>query len=215
MFGDAITLATNGQSIGELLRQNANSVVLAHLQQGYNSLHVAALEDGTPIVRSRTVQDVLIEMSTGGVLFGDPAFVPFTKKFGARPVELSVKRRGESVYAALQVAGPLYHFFCGDQIIMWEEGKPSLRLETRVPLNDQYLADVRLASSTLGDVPHRLVAAQETHRGKQFAYVKASFEQPSMDRLMQLAQSGLSGTFEIKTVKTPAEASMVRREEAR
>ena len=46
MLGDAITLATAGESVGELMRNNSNSVVLAHLQQGDDELNVVELADG-------------------------------------------------------------------------------------------------------------------------------------------------------------------------
>jgi hypothetical protein len=214
MFGDAVTLATEGKSIGELLRENANSVVLAHLQSGYDGLHVAELADGAAIARDRTVKNTLIEMSTGGVLFGDPKFVPFKKSPGAHPLRLKVERKGKSIVAQVEVAGPLNHFFCGDQIVMWDERQPSLRLETIVPLGDRHVSDVRLVSISLGDMPHRLTAAAEEHAGKRFLHVKATFKQPTeMEQLMRLAAEGVTGTFEITTSDVPQDAAIVRREE--
>ena len=213
MFGDALTLATAGESVGELVRNNANSVVLAHLQQGYDGLHFVELADGAPIARKRKVQDMLIAMSTGGVLFGDPAYVPFKARSKAHPVQLTVDRKTDSILARIDVAGPMYHFFCSDQVVMWDETRPSIRLEAVVPLGGRYVEDVRLASSTLGDVPHRLTAATEEHNGQRFLHVKASFAQPEIKQLMQFAQDGLAGSFEIKTSSQPRDAAVVRRAE--
>jgi hypothetical protein len=215
MLGDAITLATEGESVGELLRNNANSVVLAHLQQGYDALHVDELTDKTPISRERKVRDVLIAMSTGGVLFGDPAYVPFKRQAGAHPARLNVAKKSDALVARVETAGPLYHFFCGDQIVMWDESQPSLRIEARVPLGDRYATDATLTSSTLGDVPHRLTAATEEHRGKRFLHVKASFAQPAMVQMMALAQKDVTGSFEIKTASEPRELLIVRRGETK
>jgi hypothetical protein len=213
MFGDAITLATEGQSTGELMRNNLNSVVLAHLQLGNNALQTASRSDNLPISRDRKVQDVLTAMSTGGVLFGDPAYVPFKRRPGAHPVQVAVRRSGKALHASVDVAGPLYHFFCSDQITMWDEGKPSLRIEARVPLGKLHAHDVKLASSTL-NVPYRLTAATEDHRGRRFLHVKASFEQPAMERMMQLAGNGVSSTFEVETSSEPSSATVFRREVA-
>jgi hypothetical protein len=215
MFGDAITLATAGQSIGELNRDNANNVVLAHLQQGYDGLKVAKLVDGQPIERDRTVQDTLIMMSTGAVLFGDPAFVPFKKRPGSHPVIRSIQRKGDPLVAKVEMVGPLYHFFSSDQISMWDENQPSLSVETKVPLGARYVSDVRLTNCTLGEEPFRLIAATEEHRGERFLHVKVSFKQPAVERMIQLAESGLSAEFAITTSDQAIDAKVVRREATR
>jgi hypothetical protein len=215
MLGDAVTIATEGQSIGELMRRNANSIVLAHLQQSHDELHVAELTGGAPIAREHAVRDTLIQMSTGAALFGDPAFVPFKKKPGAHPVRLSGKRRGERLEVRVDVTGPLFHFFCSDQVVMWNDQSPSLRFEAIVPLGAKNVADVRLVKSSLGDVPSRVIAAVEEHRGKRTLHVKASFEQPDADQLMQIAQKGVTCEFEIETSSEPHPTGILRHEATR
>jgi hypothetical protein len=214
MIGDAITLATAGESVGELWRKNANSVVLAQLQQGRDELNIAEVADGEPIARKRKTQDILTSMSTGGVLFGDPAFVPFAAQAGAHPAQVKVVRKANSLLAEVEVVGPLFHLFCSDQIVMWDDKTPSMRLEAVVPLGDRHVKGVRLVRSSFGEVPHRLTAATEEHAGQRFAHVKASFAQPEMQQMMQLAQTGAMGTFEIITTDKRQESAIVRHAEA-
>jgi hypothetical protein len=71
-----------------------------------------------------------------------------------------------------------------------------------------------LLRSSLGDVPHRLTAAEERHQGKTFLRVKASFKQPAVEQMVQLAQSGLSATFEIKMSNGPHKFGVMRHEAA-
>jgi hypothetical protein len=215
MLGDAVTIATEGHSIGELMRRNANSIVLAHLQQSHDQLQITELTDGKPITNDRTVRDTLIEMSTGAALFGDPAFVPFKKQPGAHPVRLTGKRRGDRLTVKVDVSGPLFHFFCSDQVAMWDDKNQSLRFEAIVPLGARNFADVRLVKSSLGDAPHRVTAAVEEHRGKRSLHVKASFEQPDAAQLMQVAQNGLSCKFAIETSDEPHPTGILRHEETR
>ncbi len=85
MLGDSMILATSGETLGELRRQDGNSVVLAHLQQGFASLQIKDVTADTPLVRNRKTQDLLLAMSTGGLLFGDPACRPFAAKQNADP----------------------------------------------------------------------------------------------------------------------------------
>ena len=46
MLGDAMTAAIAGQSLGELRRVDGNSVIVAHLQHGFDTLQIHQEIDG-------------------------------------------------------------------------------------------------------------------------------------------------------------------------
>jgi hypothetical protein len=176
---------------------------------------VDEIADGTPIKRDRKTQDILTAMSTGGVLFGDPAYVPFKPRPGAHPVQVTVDRHADAIDARVHIAGPLYHFFCSDQVIMWDEKSPSIRIEAVVPLKGRFVKDVRLVDTTLGNAAYRLTAATEEHDGARYAHVKATFAQPEQARMMSLVGEGLAANLQILTSNQRQQEKILRRTEDR
>ena len=48
-------------------------------------------------------------------------------------------------------------------------------------------------------MPYKQVAALESHGGKRFCRLKATFRRPEMLKLMAMARTGVSGKFELTT----------------
>jgi hypothetical protein len=211
MLGDSMIVATSGATLGELRRQDGNSIVLTHLQQGFDSLQIKEMTADAPLARDRKTQDFLIAMSTGGLLFGDPACKPFAAKENSDPRVTTISEKTGILEARVEVTGPLWHFFCSDQIVMWDEQTPSFKIESTIPLGSRYAKDVRLKDSSFGDVPHQLVAVVEQHNDERRLHVKASFKQPAMPELMKLSRSGVFGTFEVTLSDEASSDAVIRR----
>ncbi len=213
LFGDAIAIATSGNTLGELRRRDANSVVLSHLQQGYDSLHIDIQSEGTPLDRNRSVQALLVQMSTGGMLVGDPMFRPFAGKPDADPRQVQLESTDSGMRAKVTVAGPLWHFFCSDQVTMWDETNPSMRIEFAIPWDDRGVRGLRVVSSSFGEVPHRWLAVMEEHRGKRWLHVKVTSKQPAMESLTKIGTTGVSATLEIDTNDSKDQGAILLRGE--
>jgi len=216
MMGDAMLVASAGQSVGELQRENANSVVLAHLLSGSDTVEIKEFTDGDVLPADRTPGEIVRAMSTGGLLIGDPAFTPFRKKKDANPVSQTVDSKNDRILVDLHIGTPIFHFFASEPINYWDDRSPAMRLETTVPIDDLKILDVRLVESSFGDAPYRLVAAVEMHEGKRFVRLKAVFERPATGKLQRLVASGIKGRFEVLTtagdVDTDTSKKIIRRE---
>ena len=211
MMGDALFVATSGKSMGQLRQEDANSIVLAHLLSGSDSLQISEASDGTSIVPNRKPGESVRRWSTGGILIGDPAFHPFSKKPGSDPRIQIVTRKEDRILVDVKVVTPLFHFYCSDQHTYWEDSQPAMRLEAAVPLDDCIVKDVQLISSSFGDADHRLVAAVDVENGKRILRIKANFAQPSMEQLQKLSMSGVVGQFEILISKEATSSTSDRR----
>ena len=134
MFGDAIHLASNGKSVGELQKESANSIVLAHLLTGDQRLNFEPVVDGQAIERNRLPGDIVKRMSTGGILVGDPAFKPFAGKEDSDPCIQSVENTNDRTIVTTTIKTPLHHMHTSEPINYWEKKSAAVRLETVVPL---------------------------------------------------------------------------------
>ncbi len=197
MMGDAVLVAISGKSMGQLRQQDANSIVLAHLLSGSDSLQTSEASDGTRMDPNRKPGELVRQWSTGGILIGDPAYHPFLEKSNADPRIQAVTRKEDRILVDVKVVTPLFHFYCVDQLNYWKDLEPAMRLEAAVPLDDCIVKDVQLISSSFGDADHRLVAVVDVEDGKRILRIKANFSQPSMAQLQRLSKSGVNGQFEI------------------
>ncbi len=198
MMGDALLVASSGQSIGELWRQHLNSVVLAHLVSGADRLVASPIDDGDALNRQRTPAETVLKMSTGGMLIGDPAFRRFEKRDDSDPRVTAVTRQGDDIRVDVRITTSTFHFFAGEPINYWNDRDPAMRLETVIEIGDKQVKSVKLLKSNLGDAPHRLAAAIETHGNQRLLRMKAIVAQPGMLQLRLLSMTGLTGTFEIR-----------------
>lgn len=209
MFADMVSTATQGISLGELQRAQTNRVILAHLQQGFDEVNVPSEIDGASLDAERDVQAILIEMSTGGILFGDPACVPFEAMSGQHPVKIDVQTAGDHRMVDIHVDG-VWHNFVGEQINMWD-GKPTYRLEARIPLGDRHVENIELVELNVSNKKHRIVGVVEEHGGERVLYMKMNFPMQQPSTWSQLFKRGISAKFDVKLTDAP-QPSIIRRE---
>ncbi len=195
MFADMLALATEGISIGEQRRRQANSVVLTHLGQDLTETGFEMVHDGQTLdARSRSTDEIVRGMSTGSLLFGDPATKPFRKTRGAYPVETRVRNEGNGLRVDVKVAGPLWHWFCSDQL-----EQANMKIETRIAVAASGVKSVTVKKLPFGEShsAKKVTAAIETHGGKHFLHVKAAFRRPDQGDLMRYTQ-GVTARFSVE-----------------
>jgi len=216
MLGDALLVASSGKSIGEYWRQNSNSTVLAHLHRGFDKLEINEIQDGAKLKSGRTPEEVVLPMSTGGIVIGDPAFCPFAVKPDSDPRTSTVRQEGSKLIVDVEVTTPTLHFYAGEPINYWNGRGPAWRLETTVDIGDDHMQAVKLTKLNAGDIEGKLVAAVEVNRGKRLLHIKSTFAQPPMQQIQTLTKKGLSGQFEIETTSNelPNQPAVFRNEDA-
>lgn len=203
MMGEAMLIASTGQTIGELRRDEANSVVLAHLMSGTEALPRIPFRDGDPLNQKIKPGESVRRWSTGGLLFGDPAFQPFVAKPNSDPRQQTITRREGKITVDTQVSTMLFHFYCADQLNYWNEAEPAFRMEAAVPVDHHQVSKVRIVQSTLDRKTSRLVAAIDDDHGQRVLRIKANFAQPPMAELQKITGTGLSCQFEIELSNQP------------
>jgi hypothetical protein len=208
MMGDALLVASAGKSMGELRRADANSVVLAHILAGETSLKADPVVEGAALEAGRMAGQVVMQMSMGGLLIGDPAFIPFAEKPNSDPRTVVVTEKEDRLIVDAKVQTPLFHFYAGEQINYWNDSEPAMRLEAVIPLGDRVVSDVKLNEAPAGVTEYKLVAAVEQDRGNRFLRMKITFPQPTdMLKLQTMSMKGLAGQFEVITSSGPADST--------
>jgi hypothetical protein len=206
LFSDVGALAGEGMSVGEVRCRDNNRIILAYLAQGFDKLNAPHVEEGQVLKpRKNIVKDLLLDMSTGGVVFGDPAFQPFPAKTGEAPLEVMSQRKGDELTVTMQVASQHLFFECGEQLDTWGDAQaPAMRLMTRVPLGQAYVSDVQLKELKVGAKaqPNRIAWGVEEDRGERFLHVKVVFPQPN---------SGLASAKAVIEAKLTNESAKARR----
>jgi hypothetical protein len=150
-------------------------------------------------------------MSTGGVLFGDPAYVPFKPQAGAHPLQVTVNTQANAIDAHVDIAGSLNHFICPDQVVMWDQTNQSIRIEAVVPLDGRFVKDVRLVDTTLDKAACHLTAATEEHHSARYVHVKATFKQPEPSLMTSIFGQTFAADFRILTSSQPQHEQILRR----
>lgn len=209
MLAESITIATSGETLGELRRRRGNNVVMTHLQQG-ESLFLSTENHDAPVSADRTMQQLLIQMSTGGVLFGDPACRPFQRADGKHPISTKVTVEKDKLRVRVEITSPNWQQFAADQIRIWDGNQTPLRFETDIDLGDRFAADVRIATHTFPYSRHELIAATETHHGKRRLHIKANIANPSAAERMLFARSGIFAEFEVATDSSNVANKLIR-----
>ena len=206
LFMDVTALATEGLSVGEVRRRDYNRVALAHLAQGFIGLRTPVDSDGDPLRPPQDiVKDLLLDMATGGMLFGDPAFRPFDAQADETPIEVKSERVGERMTVTVTVGSEHLFFQCSDSLATWgEEQLPAMRILARVPLGQDQVAEVKVRELKIGGeiMKRRLVWAVEEDGGERFLHVKVWFPQPAPAKFAFL-QSGARAVFEVTTTNDP------------
>ncbi len=209
LFMDITALAAEGLSVGEVRRRDYNRVVLAHLAQGFGGLPADEYADGDRVRPPRNVvRELLLDMATGGMLFGDPAFTPFEAQPDESPVEVKADRQAEHLMVSMAVTGQHVFFQCSEPLATWGHDQlPTLRVMARVPLGRDYVSEVTLKDLKPLDQfdQRRLLWAVEEDRGQRYLHVKVYFPHPAQEKLAAL-MNGVRARFDVKLTHDPDEA---------
>lgn len=197
MFGDALIVASSGKTMGELRKEDANRIVLAHLMTGDEKLMIKPLANGQTIKAGRLPGDIVKRMSTGGVLIGDPAFQPFAKEENSEPRIQSIETTDDGLIVKTTIKSPIHHMFTAAQINYWEKKSSAIRLESVVPIgNAQSVADIRVLESP--SAKYQFVAAIEHDEGKRHLRFKWIIPQATnFIQRQKFAIAGVSGKIEV------------------
>ena len=174
---DRAALIADGLSLGEARRRDYDKTVLGFLGFGEERLDLATVEEGTELVRGGdAVRNLMLEGATGGVLFGDPACVPFEEREGESPVAIECTRDGEDVLVRASVNAASLYLHCSDPTARMG-GSMALKVHARVPVGDLPVADVVVERITFGgaSVDTRTLWAIETDGDERFVQLKVNF----------------------------------------
>ena len=208
LFTDITALAAEGLSVGEIRRRDYNRVVLASLAQGRKGLEMKSDANGQTLQPPRDlVKDVLLEMATGGVVFGDPKFTPFSARPDEIPAETKIERTAAGIRTTVLIGGQQLFFECSDPLAMWKEDVPAMRVLATVPLGRDYVTEVQVKELKMGDEirERRLVWAVEEHHDERVLMIKVNFQMPQIENPAVLS-SGVRAVFQIETTNDAAKA---------
>ncbi len=174
---------------------------------GESSLKSVPLVDGAKLEAGRTAGQAVKRMSTGGILIGDPAFVPFEAKPETDPRTVEVTEQDDRLIVNAKVQTPVFHFYSSEQINYWNDSEPAMRLETAIPIGDRVVTNVQVSKPPAGVTEFKLVAAVEQDRGQRWLHLKMTFPQPTESSILQkMVSNGLSGQFEVQIAAGPSDA---------
>ncbi|MBK8098162.1 MAG: hypothetical protein IPK26_13705 [Planctomycetes bacterium] len=174
---DLAALLASGASLGEARRRDYDKTVLGYLGFGHERLVLAAIQDGDKLAPGRdAVHDIMLEGATGGVLFGDPAVVPFVPRPADELVAIEVETIGDGLRVDVEVPAAALFLQCNDPTARFD-GQMAMKVHARVPLGDRHVRDVVVDSLQVGRarLPHRVLWAIEEDQGQRFVQLKVNF----------------------------------------
>lgn len=174
---DLAALIADGCSLGDARRRDYDKTVLGFLGFGEERLQLEPVADGAKFSRQREpVRDMMLEGATGGVLFGDPACVPFVAKKDESPVALTFDSRDGAIVVRAKASVTALYLQCSDPTAEW--GKTmAMKVHARVPLGDRHVTDVVVEELRIGRdaQPSRVLWAIEDDHGKRFVQLRVNF----------------------------------------
>lgn len=174
---DLAALLAGGASLGEARRRDYDKTVLGYLGFGHERLQLADVKDGQPLAPGRdAVHDIMLESATGGVLFGDPAVVPFVARPDDALVAIGVEAVGVDLRVEAEVPAAALFLQCSDPTARFD-GQMAMKVHARVPLGDRHVRDVVVDSLQVGRarLPHRVLWAIEDDHGQRYLQLKVNF----------------------------------------
>src|SRR5262245_27065826 len=174
---DLAALAADGSSLGDARRRDYDKTVLGFLGFGEERLRLEPVADGTKFAPNRdAVRDMMLEGATGGVLFGDPACVPFAARAGEAPVAIDVDADARGLRVRAKAAGDALFLQCNDPTASFGKSM-AMKVYARVPLGDRQVEDVVVDELKVGRAPQpsRVLWAVEQDHGERFLQLKVNF----------------------------------------
>lgn len=196
---DLVALVVDGMSLGTARRRDYDKTVLGYLGFGEQRMVLRPIKDNDRVPQNiDAVRDMMLEGATGGVLFGDPACVPFAGMANESPLVITTRQKGGKLLVRAEAGVQALYLQCSDPTARWQEGM-AMKVYARIPLADRFVEDVvvdRLAID--GEVqPTRALWAIEDEHGDRFLQVKVNFPRPKM------ARRGLQLSLHIATTTDP------------
>jgi hypothetical protein len=219
LFTDIAALAAEGLSVGEVRRRDYNRVVLAFLAHGRKGLEIKSDADGQPLREPRDlVNDLLLDMATGGVMFGDPQFTPFSARPNEIPADVKTEPTNDGLRTTVLIGSEHLFFECSDPLAMWSNDSPAMRVLATVPLGGRYVSAVQVKELNMGREIRkwRLVWAVEDNHDERVLNLKVNFPMPDVEDQAALS-AGVRAVFQIETTDdlSKSRTLFVSREAAR
>jgi hypothetical protein len=186
---DLAALLAGGASLGDARRRDYDKTVLGFLGFGEERLRLREVGDGAALPKGPdAVRDLMLEGATGGVLFGDPACVPFVARPDDVPVQLAFAPGDGAIAVTARVVAPRVWSNCSDPTARWGK-EMAMRVHARVPLGERHVTDVVVDSCTVGpeSPPTRVLWAVERDHGERFLQLKVAFQRVQKPGELRLA----------------------------
>ena len=199
---------TFAASLGDVRRRDYDKIVLGYLGYGASKMELKPIADGQQIEPPKDIaQDILLELGTGGILFGDPALIPFKSNSNGAPVFVKVAHDeiNKTLTVAAEISLEHLGYFCSEPTASWDgRAGGAMKVYTKVPLPADYVSNVAIQRIEMGNLAlkSRLVWAVESDRGQRFIHLKSIFPRPEAF-LGAEAWNGL-GWARLKTGKAQA-----------
>jgi len=210
LFSDVSALMSEGMSLGDVRRRDYDKLVLGYLGYGASKMELKPIADGQKIEPPKDIaHDILLELGTGGILFGDPALVPFKGNSNGAPV--AVKLAHDEIKKRLTVVAEIsaehLGYFCSEPTATWDgRAGEAMKVYAKVPLPAGYVSDAGIQRCELGNIAlkSRLVWAVEEDHGHRFIHLKSIFPRP------QLFLGAVRAQFRIQLTDDRAQAVFQR-----
>jgi len=174
---DLVSLAVDGDSLGDARRRDYDKTVLGFLGYGEDGLALERIEEGTRVKAGRdAVRDIMLEDATGGVLFGDPAVRPYVPRRGDDPIAMQIETKDKSIVATATCPHECLWLHLPDPTGRIS-GETAMKVYERIALGPMLVKDVVADEVKIGDtkLESRVVWAVEEDHGERFVHVKVMF----------------------------------------
>ena len=181
LFTDVSALAGEGMSLGDVRRRDYDKIVLGYLGYGARTMELKPVTDGQKLEPPKdVVRDLLLEMGTGGILFGDPALTPFPSSSNEAPVAIKITQDEAAKTLTVDAEVGARHLFycCSEPTASWDgSGAYAMKVYAKValPATNVRLVSIRQLSMGYVRLKSRLVWAVESDQGQRFIHLKAIF----------------------------------------
>lgn len=173
-----------GESMGAVRRNDYAKVVLGYLGFGERGLVAEPVVDGTRVARDDLdmVRHLMLDESTGGILYGDPALRPFAGTDRRIPLRATAVVRDGELHVTLRLDARDAWTWGADPFRRFKAGTRQMAMKVydrvAVPADFGPIRSVRVARATRGGKTIEtlpVVWAEERDRGRRFLHVKANF----------------------------------------
>ncbi len=198
-----------GESLGAVRRRDYAKVVLGYLGFGEAGIAVPDAVDGARVASEALdmVRHLMLDESTGGILYGDPAYRPFAGAKRTLPLHSSARVHDDELHISMRLDALAAGTWGADPFRRFKAGTRRMAMKVydriEVPADFGPIRSVRVARATWGEKAVEtlpVVWAEEVDRGRRYLHVKANFAR------------GGRGEIEVELVAGPRPPSAAERE---